>query len=345
MTGMGMVPSTAANTSGGTLTSIPGDCISTASTATGYLYSLNNANSAALTSIDGAVIQSSVIDPSRLPPCLVTLPTATVGGQSATVVYAGWVKDSIAGLYQVNVTLPATATLSAFATSNAPAQLPVIVTLGTASQTGVTMWVSPKLQVLPPGVQSGTVGVAWGTTQVAAGTTGTNLTTASDGLALTTYSYALSSGVLPNGLVLDPVAGGISGTPAAYTNGTYPVTVTATDSETPIPLAGKVTFSLTIADALVINLTPVLPADLVTGTLTMPKITNGTIGTIQANGGTAPYVYTDATTTLPAHLTINSSTGVITDDGSDVSAGGSIIITVTDANGLITTFPFTLVLD
>jgi uncharacterized protein (TIGR03437 family) len=342
MTGLGIPLSTAHNTSGGNLATIPGDCITTDNT-NGYLAAVNSVNNGtALSSLDGAIIQSSLIDASRLAPCLTTNPVVTVGGQPATVSYAGWVKDSIAGLYQVNAKLPATSALNL--TSNAPVQLPVVVSFtgsGASSQTaGVTMWVAPRLQVLAPAALTGTVGQTWPTSG--------NLVVASDGATVATYSYSLSSGVLPNGLVLDPVGGGISGTPAAYTGGTYPVTVTATDSELPIPLTGTATFSLIVNAGLVVSVAPVAPADLSGTTLTMPAITTGTIGTVQANGGTPPYVYTDPSSTLGStHLSINSSTGVITDDGSAPtnSTGASVVITVTDANGLVTTFPFTLILD
>ena len=66
------------------------------------------------TSINGAPgIQSALLN-NNMAPCLITplsstpnLPTAKVGNVSATVTYAGWVADSIAGLYQVNLQLPA----------------------------------------------------------------------------------------------------------------------------------------------------------------------------------------------------------------------------------------------
>jgi len=65
-------------------------------------------------------------------PCFATAPTVTIGGKAATVSYAGFVADSIAGLYQINAVVPTTVT-SGSAVS-------VQVAVGTAtSQTGVTM--------------------------------------------------------------------------------------------------------------------------------------------------------------------------------------------------------------
>ena len=69
-------------------------------------------------------------------PCFVTSPTVTIGGNAATVTYAGWVSGSVAGLYQINATVPSKATASNTA--------PLLVTIGSgstavSSQAGVTM--------------------------------------------------------------------------------------------------------------------------------------------------------------------------------------------------------------
>jgi hypothetical protein len=85
------------------------------------------------TNIDGAIIQSAFIPDSihHFAPCLKTAPTVTIGGKAATVGYAGWVIDSVVGLYQINVTVPLTV-------SSGDNQ--VLVTVGsTTSQAGVTV--------------------------------------------------------------------------------------------------------------------------------------------------------------------------------------------------------------
>ena len=57
--------------------------------------------------------------------------TATVGGQSATVLYAGAVPFQVAGLLQVNLRLPANLT---------PGNQPVVITVGsTQSQSNLTV--------------------------------------------------------------------------------------------------------------------------------------------------------------------------------------------------------------
>ena len=84
------------------------------------------------TTIDGAVILSSNIAAGHYAPCFVTAPTVTIGGKAATVSYAGFVADSIGGLYQINAVVPTTVTSGS--------AVPVVVSVGTAtSQSGVTM--------------------------------------------------------------------------------------------------------------------------------------------------------------------------------------------------------------
>lgn len=58
------------------------------------------------------------------------------------------------------------------------------------------------------------------------------------------YSYAISSGSLPPGLVLNGATGDFSGTPT--TDGFYTVTIQATDSSGPPHATGSVTFSILV---------------------------------------------------------------------------------------------------
>jgi uncharacterized protein (TIGR03437 family) len=95
----------------------------------------------AWTNIDGAVIESQFLEGSALPPCFVnsgsTAITVTFGSTQATNIgYAGFVEGSVAGLYQINVTIP-----EGLGTNNA---LPVTVTVGSGggaptSPAGVTI--------------------------------------------------------------------------------------------------------------------------------------------------------------------------------------------------------------
>ena len=320
LSGLGVPDSTAANSSGGGL-SWSADCVSIAN----FLASLNAAASSTLTSLDGSIIQSALLDPSRLPPCIqatsTIVPTATVGGVNAPVKYAGWVPDSVAGLYQVNIQLPGS-TAGPFTTVagtsvgsiTAPVQLPIVVTSnGVSSQANVTLWVTQRLKVTGPSGAglSGTVGVPWSGSN--------NSVTATEGTS--PYRYALTSGVLPSGLTLNSGTGAITGTPAARTAGSYVVTVTATDSAS-TPVTGSVTFTLNVAGGLVMNSSNTPPFNSTFGTA------NASVTTITATGGTTPYTYAiTAPASLPTGMTINSSTGVV--GITAATPGGTYHVTVT----------------
>jgi hypothetical protein len=240
MTGLGTPDSSANNAAAGT-GQWPADCV----TAGSYLAAFNLQTGAGFATLDGVLLAGSLLNGNRLPPCLSTaaaIPTVTIGGQPATVTYAGWVSDSVVGQYQVNVRLPGRAAgtfVSAAGTAIAPpltaaAQLPVVVTArGVASQPGVTIRVAPRLKVTVLATLQGTAGAPW----AASG----NLIQASQGTA--PYKYAVSKGALPTGLTLDPSSGAVIG--IATTKGSYTLTVTATDSSAG-PLTGSVTFTLLV---------------------------------------------------------------------------------------------------
>jgi hypothetical protein len=184
--------------------------------ADSYFAAVNTATGAALTSNDGLVIQSSLLPSGDLPPCIkvasANVPTVTVGGVAATVLYAGWVADSIAGLYQINVQMPissATFTDASGVTGPLPPagtnlHLPIVIQgpTGKFSQpTGVNLFVAPRLKVVATGQTTGAVTVLWTGSQI----------TATEGTAA--YTYAVTTGTLPVGLAIDANTGAITGTP------------------------------------------------------------------------------------------------------------------------------------
>ena len=137
----------------------------------------------------------------------------------------------------------------------------------------------------------------------------------------TPYTWSVNAGTLPAGLTLSS-GGVLSGTPTV--TGSYPFTVNVIDAN-----KGIATASITL----------VVTAAL---TLTFPAPPSGTIGTaytdtFTAAGGTTPYTFSISAGTLPAGLTLNASTGVVS--GTPTTAGtSSFTVKVTDAKSATATF-------
>ncbi len=104
VTGLEAPDSVADNTSTGGY-ALPTDCIAAVAPTTSYLAALQN-HDPSITNIDGTIIQNSLRNTGRFAPCLKTtnLPTVNIGRATGLLVTdAGFVADSITGLYQVNV--------------------------------------------------------------------------------------------------------------------------------------------------------------------------------------------------------------------------------------------------
>ena len=163
---------------------------------------------------------------------------------------------------------------------------------------------SGSVTVTNPGNQTSTVGTA-ASLQISATDTATG-----------TLTYSASG--LPAGLSINASTGLISGTPT--TAGTSNVTVTATDSTGP---SGSTTFSWTV-NPVVVN----------TVTVTNPGNQTGTVGTaaslqINASDSASGQTLTYSASNLPAGLSINAQTGLIS--GTPTSAGTSnVTVTATD---------------
>lgn len=205
-----------------------------------YFAAVNTATgvSPALASDDGLVIQYNLLPSGNLPPCVKTnQPSVTIGGITATVQYAGWVAGSVAGLYQINVLMPASgsnftdASGTPGALTGTARYLPVVITSGgkTSQPSGVAIWAAQTLLPTYTGPASGTNGHAWGTASVST----------QDGTG--PYTFALGTGTFPAGMTLDSSSGAIAGSPT--TPGTYTFTVNVTDSNS---IAGSVSITLTV---------------------------------------------------------------------------------------------------
>ena len=111
-------------------------------------------------------------------------------------------------------------------------------------------------------------------------------------------SFALTLGSMPPGLTLNSSSGVITGTPTTTTGSPFGFTITATDST-----GAAVSEAYTVG----IDATPTLtPTTLQSGILNQPYSQ-----TLSVSGGTAPVSYALSAGSLPAGLTLNSTTGVI----------------------------------
>ncbi len=111
----------------------------------------------------------------------------------------------------------------------------------------------------------------------------------------TPYTWSVNTGTLPAGLTLSS-AGVLSGTPTATGSSTFSVNVIDANN-------GIATTSITL----------VVTASV---TFTFPAPPSGVVGaaysdTLTAAGGTTPYTWSISAGTLPAGLTLNASTGVV----------------------------------
>jgi cellulose 1,4-beta-cellobiosidase len=160
------------------------------------------------------------------------------------------------------------------------------------------------VSVTSPGNQTSTVGTAVSVRITATDTAGGTL--------------AYSATGLPAGLSINASTGLISGTPTA--TGTSSVIVTAKDSTGP---SGSASFSWTVS-----------PVGSNTVTVTNPGAQTSTVGTaasvqIQATDSASGQTLTYSATGLPAGLSINASTGLIS--GTPTTAGtSSVTVTAKD---------------
>ena len=166
--------------------------------------------------------------------------------------------------------------------------------------------ITNTVSVTSPGNQSNLAGSAILSVPITATDSGGETLTYSDG------------GTLPPGLAIDPNTGSITGTPT--TGGTYPVTITATDTD---GYTGSTSFSWTISDA--VSVTSPGNQSSVSGT----AITALPISATDSGGETL--TYSDGGT-LPPGLAIGSHSGSIT--GTPTTAGSyPVTITATDTDG------------
>ncbi|MFY9571366.1 MAG: putative Ig domain-containing protein [Blastocatellia bacterium] len=133
------------------------------------------------------------------------------------------------------------------------------------------------------------------------------------------YTWAVTGGALPSGLTLAAASGVISGTPLSI--GSFSFTATASDAE-----------SRTASKLLAITIAPP-PLSLIAVPL-LEGFKGSAFGyLLGANGGTPPYAWSVSSGALPAGLTLNPSTGLIS--GAPTVAGLFVLtVTVRDQGSL-----------
>src|SRR3990172_6090679 len=140
------------------------------------------------------------------------------------------------------------------------------------------------------------------------------------------YTWSVVAGSLPAGVALNSSTGELSGTPT--TSGTFCFTIQAADS---ISVTATRQLCITIYDRL---------------TITTSSLSGGMVGTayshtLVAAGGKTPYIWSIAAGSLPAGLTLDSTTGIIS--GTPTAAVTSnFTVQVTDANSTTNTKALTI---
>jgi len=171
---------------------------------------------------------------------------------------------------------------------------------------------TPPLFITTTSLANGDVGVAYSQTLTASGGSGT-------------YTWSISAGSLPAGLSLNAATGVISGKPT-----------TAARSNFTVRVAGGIT---TATQLLFIRI-GLLPLS-----ITTTSLPNGDVGvaysqTLTASGGSGTYTWSVSAGSLPAGLSLNAATGVIS--GIATTAGTSNF-TAQVAGGITTaTQPLTI---
>jgi hypothetical protein len=246
-----------------------------------------------------------------------TLPSATANSAySATVSATGGsgsytfalTKGALPSWLTLNTT---TGALSGTPTTTGTASFTIMATDSkTASLTGsqaytLTINAAGSLTVSPASLASATANSAYSTTVSASGGSGT-------------YTFAVTSGSLPSWLSLNTTTGVLSGTPTS--TGTFSFTITATDGNT-ATLTGSKAYTLTVNAAASLTLSPT--------TLSSATANSAYSAALTATGGSGTYTFAMTAGSLPAGLSLNGTTGVLS--GTPTASGtSSFTVTATD---------------
>jgi hypothetical protein len=212
---------------------------------------------------------------------------------------AGLSLSSSTGVVSGNPTAASTATFTLLVTD----------ALGVVSpaSTVISLTISSSLSIAGSPATNGEVGTSYSASFSASGGTGSG------------YVFSLASGTLPAGLALS-AGGSLTGTPSA--SGTFTFTVAVVDGAGG---RGQASHSIAISDAMT------APTATFSGGMVGISYTSATP---MAHGGLAPYSWSLGSGSLPAGLSLDASTGIVS--GVPTAASTSVFtLKVTDALGIV----------
>jgi hypothetical protein len=301
-----------------------------------------NAPASVTSAFTATVTATSITDPTKTSSLqfkvspLPTITTTSLAEATAGTAYSATLSESggtspykwtiASGALPTGLILSSTGAISGTPTGpagNSSVTFQLTDAAGVSASQAITIKVNPPptLTITTASLPAGTIGIAYSQTLQATG-------------GVPPYSWSLTAGTLPAGLTLNS-AGVISGTPTGTSTSTSNFTVTVTDSQTPTHATKSANLSITVVEP---------PLSVTTASLAGGSIGNAYSQTLKAIGGTPPYTWSISAGTLPAALSLNASTGVIS--GTPTTTGTSTFtVKVTDSAAGTATASLSIIID